>query len=217
MPAWSLIESLWGTAAPTSAANMVQIYVMRLRRLLDPDRPARGPSARLPRVAGGYALRLPPDDVDLWRFRALLDAARTARQAGEHARVASILTRALSLWQGPPAADLPTIADDPRIRAVANERVIAANWLAESAVNCGRAGEALAPLAEVADAWPLDEALQAHLIRVLHAAGRRSEAVATYWAVRVRIRQELGLGPGPELQRSYQALLGDGTLRLSAV
>lgn len=208
VPDWALVESVWGARAPASAANMLQTYVMRLRRLLDPDRVARAASARLPRVAGGYALRLPPADVDLWRFRALLTAARAARSAGDPPRVVDLLTHALRLFHGPPAADLPALADEPRLRTVVNEQVTAAGWLAEAAVACNRADDALAPLTELAGVRPLDEALHAHLIRVLHAAGRRSDAVATYWRVCTGLRQRLGLDPGPELADAYRALLG---------
>ncbi|WP_246568833.1 helix-turn-helix domain-containing protein [Polymorphospora rubra] len=42
-----LIELLWGERVPATAVNLVQTYVSRLRRVLEPARPARGPSRAL--------------------------------------------------------------------------------------------------------------------------------------------------------------------------
>ena len=47
------VDALWGDAPPPSAANMIQTSVKHLRRLLEPDRPPRTPSAILPTVGDG--------------------------------------------------------------------------------------------------------------------------------------------------------------------
>ena len=90
VPAHRLIEELWEDA-PAGALGAVRTFVGELRRLLEPARPARTPPAVLLTVAGGYALRLGTDDVDLWRAE---HAVHSAAGLGLPAREA-VLTAAL--------------------------------------------------------------------------------------------------------------------------
>src|SRR5690242_16638881 len=53
-----VVSALWGDDPPQHAANVVQTYVMHLRRSLDPGRAARKPSEVLARSGEGYLLRL---------------------------------------------------------------------------------------------------------------------------------------------------------------
>ena len=74
-----LVDTLWGDAPPRRAANVIQTYVKGLRRALEPGRPPRYPSGTLTTVGDGYALRIPPGQVDALRFRELVADARAAR------------------------------------------------------------------------------------------------------------------------------------------
>jgi DNA-binding SARP family transcriptional activator len=207
VPVPEIVEALWEARPPRSAANVVQTYLKRLRRILEPHRPARGPSRLLPAVNGGYALRAGPDVVDLWQFRKLARLAGEARRGGEHGRVVTLLTDALRLWQGPPGGD--QLSHHHRLRATAEEHGTAVGWFAEAALVTGTAAEALPVVAQSAAGRPFDEPLHAHLIRLYHAAGRRSDAVRVYQGSWQRLRDELGLNPGPELTRAYRELLED--------
>ena len=86
-----LAEGLWGEAPPASAPKMVQLYVSRLRRVLD------GNGAEIVTRGRGYELRLPDDD-------GRRDPLRAPRRAAHAAR------RALALWRGAALAD---VADEP--------------------------------------------------------------------------------------------------------
>lgn len=207
VPTSSLIDALWPIAPPRSAVNVVQTYVKRLRRLLEPDRPARSVCALLPSVGDGYALRADPESVDLWRFRSLADTARQARRAGERQRVVDSLTQAVALWAGQPASDLPPAAHHPRLVTVAKEYSTAVCWLAEAALAGGLAEDAVGTVQDAADAQPYNEPLQAHLVRIYHALGRRADAVQVFHEARRRLRDDFGFDPGPELVAAYQALL----------
>ncbi|MGH8934588.1 MAG: AfsR/SARP family transcriptional regulator, partial [Egibacteraceae bacterium] len=78
VPADTLVDMLWGARPPGSAANLVQVYVTRLRALLEPDR-QRGDRPRLLVTrAPGYSLAVAPEQVDARRFERLAAEARGA-------------------------------------------------------------------------------------------------------------------------------------------
>lgn len=209
VPTSSLVDALWAASPPRSAVNVVHTYIKRLRRLLEPGRPTRTACDLLPSIGNGYALRAEPEVVDLWRFQALLQTARQARRAGHDRRVLSALTQALALWHGQPACDLPTGTFHPRLLTVTKEHATAASWLAEAALACGQAPEALPLVEDAGLAQPYDEPLQANLVRLYHASGRRADAVEVFHQARCRLRDAFGFDPGPELTAAYRALLRD--------
>jgi hypothetical protein len=57
-----------------------------LRRLLEPDREPRAPARLLVSAPPGYAVRLPGDAVDAWRFEALQRPGRRSGAAGRTPR-----------------------------------------------------------------------------------------------------------------------------------
>src|SRR5262245_6622230 len=75
LPRTELVAALWGIRPPPSATNIIQTHVKHLRRMLDPDRHAYARSPSLPTVGEGYALRVPPDQLDLERFHLFVRAA----------------------------------------------------------------------------------------------------------------------------------------------
>ncbi|GIG91915.1 AfsR/SARP family transcriptional regulator [Plantactinospora endophytica] len=207
VPRTELIDALWGERPPPSAANILQTHVKHLRRHLEPDRRAHSPSELLPAVGSGYALRLAADGVDLEEFRALADAARSAERDGDPRRVATLSRQALALWRGDPMADVPVLADHPRVLALTGERQAMRARLCAALLDLGAAAEALPTVAEMAAGQPLDEAVQALLIRAYHALGRPGQAFAAYRAARTRLADELGVDPGPVLAAAHAALL----------
>src|SRR5258706_7175503 len=52
-----LIDGIWGSDPPATAANCVHSYVARLRLVLEPGRAAHAPSSVLASAGPGYALR----------------------------------------------------------------------------------------------------------------------------------------------------------------
>src|SRR6201989_2406442 len=73
----TLIGELWRDEPPARAANLVSIYVLRLRRLMDdPD------EHLLVTRAPGYLLRVAGDDTDALLFEAMVRDGRRAFAAG---------------------------------------------------------------------------------------------------------------------------------------
>src|SRR5688572_2584089 len=94
-----MIDDLWRGEAPPRAIASLQAYVSNLRRTLEPGRERRAPARVLISAPPGYAIRVPPDAVDAWRFESLLAAAR-AVHAAEPGRARLLLRAALELWHG---------------------------------------------------------------------------------------------------------------------
>ncbi|GGR29431.1 AfsR/SARP family transcriptional regulator [Streptomyces aurantiogriseus] len=206
-----IVDVLWGTRPPRSAVNVVRRHVGSLRRLLEPGLAPRAAGRWLMRDAGGYRLVTDGDCLDLLRFRALREAAR--RVTGESpVRAVELLTEALSLWQGPVAAGLPEQARaHPAFGAADRERLAAVREAADAALRAGTPDAILPQLQLAATDHPLDEPVQAGLILALAAAGRRPEALGVYDAVRLRLAEELGIDPGPELREAHEAVLKSAT------
>lgn len=207
LPYSGLADALWGEWPPATATNVIQTHIKHLRRLLEPGRQPRAPSAVLPRLGDGYALRVPYGTIDLLRFRGLVAAADTARQDGGQERAAALLADAVGLWQQPPLADLPFLAAHPMLVALAGERRGVIAQYGEAMIAAGRSADVLPVLEEAAAAQPLDEDAQARLIRAYETIGRRDQAVAVYRRSHRRLADELGVDPGPELSEAYSAVL----------
>jgi DNA-binding SARP family transcriptional activator len=209
-----LSTALWDGQPPRSARNVIQTHVKHLRRLLEPDRRSRARSVLLPNVGDGYALHLPLEDIDLFRFRRLVSDATSAQDAGDLVLATALLRESLRLWRGPVALmDIPNLAVHPRVVAVVEERRAVLARCGEALVAVGAAVEALPLLEEAVADHPLDEAGQARLIRAYHAAGRRAQAFDTYHRSRRLLVDELGVDPGPELVAAHAALLREDRLR----
>jgi hypothetical protein len=102
----SLIDALGGTGddPPATAVAMIQSYVSRLRRWLDPGAMGARSGGLLAAAVGGYRLRDAACELDHVTFAALADHAQTARSAGDLAAACDAYARALALWRGEPLA-----------------------------------------------------------------------------------------------------------------
>jgi hypothetical protein len=105
VPVSGLIREVWGDQPPAHAANLVSIYVLRLRRLIgDTD------GLFLATRAPGYQLRVEPSDIDAQHFKKLIEEARSALVDAQPELAASLLNAALELWRGDALADVPISA-----------------------------------------------------------------------------------------------------------
>jgi len=96
VPTENLILELWGDAPPTTANNLVSIYVHQLKKVIG-DTERRILVYRAP----GYMLRVAPGDLDLQQFESLAAEGRKALAADDPERAALQLSEALGLWRGP--------------------------------------------------------------------------------------------------------------------
>ncbi|NGO08180.1 AfsR/SARP family transcriptional regulator [Streptomyces sp. HC44] len=199
-----LIEAVWSGRPPGKAANALQAKVSQLRRALEQGEP--GARELVEYGPGGYRLRLEAAELDADRFHELAARARATRDSRARA---GLLTRGLELWRGPAYADRAT--DDPFVHTAADrleeQRLTALEELAEARLELGEHRLIADELREPVALHPLHERLHAVRLRALYGAGRQGEALAEYEALRVRLAEELGADPGPELAALHRSIL----------
>jgi len=192
-----LIEALWGSHQPATAANALQYHVSQLRKLL-------GDGAAIVTHEPGYLMRLDANDVDLSRFEQLVAAADSA----DADRAARLLTEALELWRGEPLTDL---ADDPvsqgEIRRLQEARLAALALRIEADLALGRHARLVPELEALVSTYPLHEQFSSALMRALYGAGRQADALDVYRRTRETFVDELGIEPSPALRELEQAIL----------
>ena len=182
-----LAEGLWGETPPATAPKMVQLYVSRLRRVIN------GNGAEIVTRGRGYELRLPDDEVDAIRFERLVDT---------HPR------EALALWRGEPLADL---ADEPfaaaEIRRLDELRLRAIELAVDADLAAGRHAELIGELDALVAEQPLHERLHAQRMLALYRSGRQGDALEAYREARTALVEQIGVEPGAELRRLHEAIL----------
>lgn len=206
VPTDRLLEAVWGEKQPATAKSALQSCVLRLRRLL-----ARyGIAERLVvAVAGGYRLSADAETLDLLHFRRL-----AAEAAGAGESELPMLRTALGLWRGPLLANVPSeLLHRDEVPRLAEQRLRVLERVCEIQLAQGRCSEVLVDLWEATGAHPQHEGLSAQLMRALYGSGRQNEALAEYRRIRGRLRDELGVDPGPQLQGLELAILRGEELR----
>jgi DNA-binding SARP family transcriptional activator len=195
-----LTESVWDIPPAAPESNM-RTYVSGLRRHLAV---CGAESDRLVTRVGGYRLQVRPGEFDVERFAELADPRRSGEDAGA---AADRLGRALALWRGVPLAGLSV---GPRLAAyrtsLVDQRIAVVLRYAEAGRAARRHEEVIRQLRPMMESYPLREELHEQFIRTLAESGRRVEAVTTYRRVRQRLADELGVQPGPALQRLHQRI-----------
>jgi len=208
VPVARIADELWGERPPAGFATTIQTYIFHLRTAIEPARPRGAPGAVLVTEAGGY--RLYPDDetVDATAFEEGLRSGRERLAARDYEHAATELQHALGLWRGPVLSDLGDYQFVRNIAARLDElRLDATESRIEAELALGRHASLVAELDQLAAGHPLRERLQAQRMLALYRCDRQSDALASYRSIRTLLRKELGVEPGPELQRLHQAVL----------
>ncbi|KOX10327.1 transcriptional regulator [Nocardiopsis sp. NRRL B-16309] len=197
----TLVDAIWGGAAPAATGNALQALVSRLRRVL-------GEEAEIHGDASGYRLDVDPGQVDLARFETLTRRGRAQLTAGRPSEAITCLGGALALWRGPALPDLTArgVAEDTALRLNETHRMVREEYLA-ALVALGRHAEALPEAEALTSAEPRRERPVELLMRALAGTGRTADALAAYDSFRARLADELGLDPSARLQDVHLRLL----------
>ncbi len=194
-----IIDAVWGEDPPLTARTALHGHISALRRRLRAERIETQP--------GGYRLRLlPGDTLDVERLEALVADAGSESPAIR----SELLREALALFRDEPLADVD-LAADPSV-ALAMELAAEATRLYElrlaveeqraaADLELGRQLDVVPRLERLVAEHPLREGLRSLLMLALYRAGRQADALRVAREARRILDSELGVEPGPALQR----------------
>lgn len=200
-----LIEVLWAEAPPASAVNQIQRHVGELRRLIEPGLPPRSAGAYLHSIGTGYRLVTHDFYSDLSDFYSRIDDSRAS---------ASPLTRmreALEIAVLPPFSELRwELRSDPLFTSIDRDRWLTASELMRNAGDPAEAELVLPIVERIAGEAPLDEGLQALMMKLLARVGRRAQALDLFDRTRRLLADKLGVDPSSEILAAHkEVLMGD--------
>jgi DNA-binding SARP family transcriptional activator len=195
-----LAECLWGLEGADADPARLYNHVTRLRLVL------AGGGERIRAVPPGYQIRVEPGELDLHVFAAECAAGRRKLAEKAWAEASRHFGAALGLWRGRPLADIPALAEDPRIRELEEAHLRALQGRIEAELNLGRHHELLDELRALTETHPRHEAFRSQLMLALHRAGQSGDATTAYEAYRESLLDELGLEPGAELRELHEAV-----------
>ncbi len=189
-----LIDLVWGDDPPAAALGSLQNHVLRLRRELGDRLVTRPP---------GYLLRVETGELDLDRFRRLVEEARVSKPD----EAAELLHEALALWRGDPLADLAGESVGAAAAHLAELRLEALESRIDADLALGRHANLVPELEALVGEHPFRERLRGQLMLALYRSGRQAGALEAYSAARTTLVEELGAEPGPPLQELQRAIL----------
>jgi DNA-binding SARP family transcriptional activator len=208
VPLDRLIDWSWPRRPPRAAPAVIQAHISRLRRGIEPHRPAWAPPRVLVYRAPGYVLRLAPDQLDMLTFERMVIEGRAALEADDAPRAAAVLGRALALWRGTPLADVAMVdAAQDTIARLESLRLSAVVARVDADLRLGRDLSLVPELEGLVRAHPFDERLCAQLMIALYRSGRQAEALEAYGRMRDTLARELKISPAPTARRLRQAIL----------
>jgi DNA-binding SARP family transcriptional activator/tetratricopeptide (TPR) repeat protein len=199
-----LLHELWGEDPPETAPKMIQIYVSRLRKILEQGAATRALVTQPP----GYVLRVDPENIDAYRFERLVAEGRQALTADDPSKATRTLGEALALWRGSPLAEFMTEpfteTEGGRLEEL---RLTAVEDRIEAELALGRHADLVGELEVLAAEHPLRERLRAHLMLALYRSGRQAEALDVFKGTRLHLVEVLGIEPSRSLHALQKAIL----------
>lgn len=200
----SLIGGIWGAERPRHPGSALQVVVSRLRSRLAEC------GVGLDHSDAGYALGPPCCDSDAGRARLLVDAARSAFEAGDVHASASAAEAGLALWAGSPLADVTEFPfASEAIRRLDALRLDLVGLRNRAFLRLGRFAEILTDIEVWIALDPWRERLRTQQMLALHAEGRSVEAVAVYTEFRNALVEHFGMEPSYDCRELHRAILKD--------
>jgi DNA-binding SARP family transcriptional activator/predicted ATPase len=192
---WEALESAaWGDEPPATARHTIATHVLRLR--------ATG--LVISNTASGYRLDTPTDAIE---FEGSIESARRLMGSDPDGSMA-LLREAIALWRGRPLPELDHLPEAEIEAARLKEIVEAAReQLLREELTLGRSDDLVASARALVAEEPYREHRWELLMLALYRSGRQAEALDVYSQARDRLLDELGVEPGPALQRMQRAVL----------
>jgi SARP family transcriptional regulator, regulator of embCAB operon len=202
----TLAEELWGSSLPPSFVVTLQTYIFQLRRRLTAALP-EGQDGKLflSTRHSGYLLEC---QTDVEEFKRLARTGRDAAEAGDPRTASELLRHALTLWRGPALADVRLGAVlEVEAASLAQTKLGTIETRIECDLAMGRHNAVIGELISLVAEHPLNENFCGLLMRAYYHSGHTSQALDAFRRLRDALNRELGLEPGPRLQRVHQSIL----------
>ena len=192
---WEELETAaWGDEPPATARHTIATHVLRLR--------ATG--LVVSNTPSGYRLDTPTDAIE---FEDAIESARRLIGSDPH-RSIGLLRDAIALWRGRPLPELDHLPEAEIEAARLKEVVEAAReQLLRAELTVGRPDDLVGSARSLVAEEPYREHRWELLMMALYRSGRQAEALDVYSQARDRLLDELGVEPGPALQRMQRAVL----------
>jgi DNA-binding SARP family transcriptional activator len=199
VPTDRLYETVWGDTPPVSARTTLQTYVLRLRQLFACHQLTPGPIRTVP---SGYVLDGAAETVDLLRFRHLCALAGKCAKDNDLEEESRYLAEALSLWHGPALTNIHSdLLHREEVPKLTEEWLEATERRLDIELALGRHRRLPSELRPLTAAYPDRERFREQLVEALYRSGRQAEALEECRKIRRILLDELGIDPGPDLQR----------------
>ncbi|KAB1922928.1 tetratricopeptide repeat protein [Micromonospora noduli] len=198
-----LIAIAWNGNPPATARNQIHSGIWQLRRTLD----RYGAAHLLVGERANYRLRVDASQLDLARFKDAVAEGRRLVALDDKRKAAVVLRQAVSMWRGPALADLNGIVLEREAAVLEEMRIAVLEECLECELTFGGGAAVVAELTDLVAKHPLRERLAAMLMTGLYQSGRQAEAIEAYQRVASTLADELGVDPGDELRKRYEAIL----------
>ena len=207
VPIDRLIDGLWDERPPEGATNTLQVYVYKLRGLLEPERSPGEASGLVVTTGNGYVLMVARSAVDACRFDALIEDGAAMLEAGNHREAACTLREALGMWHGEPFSGLTGARIEPERRRLEESRSRAFEDWVDAESREGHPEAVVGQLQAAVLVNPLRERLHGQLMLALYQLGRQGDSLQAYRDAREALVSELGVEPGSELRELHARIL----------
>ena len=193
-----LIDELWGGSPPATAAKSIQVYVSRLRKVLDDGRARHARS-------GATCCTSSRDELDLARFERLAAEAAGASPGARGGQAERGARRSGAARRSPTSPTSSSRRRRSRASRRCGSRSLEQRIDADLAL--GHHARARRRARGARRAAPAAERLRYQLMLALYRSARQAEALEVYREARRELSEELGLEPSESLRQLEQAIL----------
>jgi WD40 repeat protein/DNA-binding SARP family transcriptional activator len=207
VPAHDLIEELWGDRPPRTAEKTLVSYVSRLRRSLDGGRSDSADELIASR-GGGYSLVADRHAIDAVEFEQQATDGHRRLEQGHPIDAVGSFTSALALWRGAAYQEFRgTVFGGIEGERLEELRRTAVEDMVDARLARSDDPRLVGDLEAMVRDEPLRERRWGQLMLALYRTGRQAEALQAFTRARAVLVDELGVEPGPALQRIQAAVL----------
>ena len=193
-----LVDRLWDDNPPRTPRPTLQTCVRRLRQSI-------GDPSRIVTATHGYQIVIEQDELDLHRFRALVERAGRQENPADESR---LLDEALRQWRGYALADvLSHQIQSVDVPILEEERLGALERRFDVELTLGHHANLVRELQVAIGEYPMRERFYSQLMLALYRSGRQADAFVVYQNIRDVLAAELGVDPSEELRTIRQHIL----------